>query len=147
MIEHYNKQLTARNEVIPHQTNDTIIGGVNEVMVQAIRDYVKVHGFPTEEQYRNQFKKNKIKRTEMAIYKDELVTNDYTGDGKSIPITVHLKFDREDLPAWKYDKFVTKVEYGNIILSAEEFKKADLGGFQEIIADVERYLLDNYYRS
>jgi len=147
MIEHYNKQLTARNEVIPHQTNDTIIGGVNEVMVQAIRDYVKVHGFPTEEQYRNQFKKNKIKRTEMAIYKDELVTNDYTGDGKPIPITVHLKFDREDLPAWKYDKFVTKVEYGNIILSAEEFKKADLGGFQEIIADVERYLLDNYYRS
>lgn len=147
MIEHYNKQLTARNEVIPHQTNDTIMGGVNEVMVQAVRDYVRVHGYPTEHQYRNQFKKTKIKRTTMAIYKDELVTNDYTGDGKSIPITVHLKFDREDLPAWKYDKFVTKVEYGNIILSAEEFKKADLGGFQEIIADVERYLLDNYYRS
>jgi len=63
MIEHYNKQLTARNEVIPHQTNDTIIGGVNEVMVQAIRDYVKVHGFPTESDYQRQLSKVKIRRS------------------------------------------------------------------------------------
>lgn len=147
MIEHYNKLLTAKMPIIPYASNETITGGVNEALAQSVRDYVKVNGYPTPEQYKKQFSNVKIKHTIMAIYKDELVTNDYTGDGKPIPITVHLKFDREDLPAWKYEEFVTKVEYGNIILSAEEFKKADLGGFQEIIADVERYLLDNYYRS
>ena len=147
MIEHYNKQLTARNEVIPHQTNDTIIGGVNEVMVQAIRDYVKVHGFPTEEQYRNQFKKNKIKRTEMAIYKDELVTNDYTGDGKPIPIVVHLTIDTEQVVGAPFRDLVTKVVYGNISMSFDDFEKGDLGGSQEIMADIEKYVVDNYYRS
>lgn len=147
MIEHYNRLLTAKMPVIPYASNDTITGGVNEALVQSVRDYVKVHGYPTPEQYKKQFNKVKIKHTIMAIYKDELVTNDTTGDGKPIPITVHLKFDTEDIMGRPYEEFVTKVEYGNIILSAEEFKKADLGGFQEIMADVQKYLLENYYRS
>lgn len=147
MIEHYNKLLTAKMPVIPYAQNDTIAGGVNEALVQSVKEYVRIHGYPTPEQCRKQFSKVKIKHTIMAIWKDTLETCDYTGDGKPIPIVVHLKFDREELPTLKYEDFVTKVEYGNIIMSAEEFKKADLGGFQEIMADVERYLLDNYYRS
>lgn len=83
----------------------------------------------------------------MAIYKDELVTNDYTGDGKPIPIVVHLTIDTEEVVGAPFRDLVTKVVYGNISMSFDDFEKGDLGGSQEIMADIEKYVVDNYYRS
>ena len=83
----------------------------------------------------------------MAIYKDKLETCDYTGDGKPIPIAVYLVIDTEEVVGAPFRDLITKVVYGNISMSFADFEKGDLGGSQEIMADIEKYVVDNYYRS